>query len=303
MRTVYDCDDLMKCQPPPGCEGCEWRPLAEQVCRGVCISDQSVCPWLLSCRCLNPDASSRRGHQLERLTMQQPPSVQVASLPIPRDLIRLGEYEIRRKRSPEVIRQIASSIADNGLFSPPGGVAATDGYIDIIMGSNRTLAVTSLLDWAQVPVRVFHWWGNDVWERKVAAFQENTLRQQMTFEEEVALVYSFWQQTGETVREIAKRFRMSKSWVQERITWGKRVYKDGEVPHIGPAPLDLSKVRRKQPSRVTLPKADIRRWLVELSELGIVSNGHGDNGGCLGNDFRAAMETLIVSLRQEQPTG
>lgn len=298
MRSTYTHDDLMKCDPLPGCQGCEWRPIAESVCSGNCIGPHNICPWLLVCRCLNPDMSPSRGHQLERLVMQQPPPIQVASVSIPKRWIRLGEYEIRQKRDEETIRQIAASILDNGLFSPPGGVVTPSGHIDIIMGSNRTLAVTSLLNWDAVPVRIFHWWGNDVWERKIAAFQENMLRQQMSFDEEVALVYSYWRQTGLTVREIATHFRMSKSWVQERITWGKRLYKNGEVPHKDSIPLNLSKVRRRQVGRITLPKDEVSEWLVQLGELGVVpKNGNGHNNGSLREDLRQTMEALTHPSR------
>ena len=116
-------DDLMRCDPPAGCQGCGWRPVAEEVCRGVCIGEQSICPWLLVCRCANPEGSASRGRSLERLVLEQPASVQVASADIPKRWVRLGEYEIRQRRSEETVRQIASSIAGNGLFSPPGGVA------------------------------------------------------------------------------------------------------------------------------------------------------------------------------------
>jgi hypothetical protein len=230
--------------------------------------------------------------------MQQPPPIQVASVSIPKRWIRLGEYEIRQKRDEETIRQIAASILDNGLFAPPGGVVTPSGHIDIIMGSNRIIAVTSLLNWDAVPVRIFHWWGTDVWESKIVAFQENMLRQQMSFDEEVALVYSYWRQTGLTVRETATHFRMSKSWVQERITWGKRLYKNGEVPHKDAIPRNLSKVRRRQVGRITLPKDEVSEWLVQLGELGVVSkNGNGHGNGSLREDLRQTMEALTHPSR------
>jgi hypothetical protein len=244
---------------------------------------------------------------LERLAMRQPPAVQVASVPIPRQWIRLGAYEIRQKRDEETIRRIAASVVDNGLFAPPGGVATPSGHIEIMMGGNRTLAMTTLLEWEAVPVRVFHWWGDDVWGRKIAAFQENAFRQQMSFEEEVALVYSYWQQTGLPVRQIATHFRMSKSWVHERIVWGKRLYREGDVPHKGPLHLDLAKVRRKQPSRITLYKSEVEGWLSELSELGVApGNGHsheddpgnGNGDGNLQDNLRQTMAALIAQLQK-----
>jgi hypothetical protein len=39
----------------------------------------------------------------------------------------------------------------------------------------------------------------------------------MTLEEEVTLIHSCWRQTGMTVQEVATGFRMSKSWVRERM--------------------------------------------------------------------------------------
>jgi hypothetical protein len=293
MEIVHSSDDLMKCDPPPGCEGCDWRPVAERVCSGVCISDERICPWLLACRCLNSEMDAGRGQRLERLVMQQPPNVQVASAAIPQDLVRLGEYEIRRKRSEDTICQIAASIVDNGLFAPPGGVAMPSGHIDIMMGGNRVLAMTALLEWAKIPVRIFHWWGNNVWERKIAALQENTLRQQMTLEEEVALIYSYWRQTGMTVREMATRFRMSKSWIQERMAWGKRVYGEGKVPHPDAVTVELQKLKRKQPPRITLPKAEVKAWLDQLHELGVVPE---DGNGNVREGLRLTMQALIERL-------
>ena len=293
---THTSDDMMKCDPPAGCAGCDWSSIAERLCSGRCIDERNICPWLLACRCLNPEMGSNRGMQLERLVMRQPASVQVAAVAIPKDLIRLGEYEIRQNRDEGTIRQIAASILDNGLFSPPGGVATQIGHIDILMGSNRTLAVTSLLGWTEVPVRIFHWWGNNIWERKIAAFQENSIRQQMTLDEEVALIYAYWQQTGMTIRDIAKRFQKSKSWIQERIAWGKRIYGDNTVPSMPVVEVDLESMKRRQPPRITLPKSEVRTWLSQIHDLGIApGNGHGN----VRDDLRQTMQVLIATLREQ----
>jgi len=294
---MHEADDLMKCDPPAGCQGCSWRPVAEEVCRGVCIGEQDICPWLMACRCANPDQSTSRGRSLERLVLAQPASVQVASVDVPKRWVRLGQYEIRQRRSEETIRQLASSIATNGLFSPPGGVASPSGHIDILMGANRTLAMLSVLNWPKVPVRVFHWSGTDDWERKIAAFHENALRQQLSFDEEVALVYACWQQTGQTVRQLATRFRMSKSWVQERITWGKRVYGDRRASPPSAQGTDAVQLRRKASSRVTFPREEVREWVSELATLGIVADD--DDTGTLRDELRRAMQNVICLLRKE----
>ena len=122
---MYAVDDLMRCDPPAGCQGCGWQRVAEEVCRGVCSGEQSICPWLLVCRCANPERSDSRGRSLQRLVLEQPASVQVAPVDIPKRWVRLREYEIRQRRSEETIRQIAASIASNGLYSPLGGVGGS----------------------------------------------------------------------------------------------------------------------------------------------------------------------------------
>jgi len=223
---VYTSDDLMRCKPDSGCT-CAWYSTAEIVCRGECIGEHDICPWLMVCRCINPENTEKRGRQLERLVLDQPPDVQTSPVAVSRHRIRLGEYDIRQERDQEAIRRIADSIRERGLFAPPGGVAAKDGHIDLLMGHNRVLAVLSILEWSEIPIRVFHWWSagqaTDRWARKIAAFQENTIREQMTFDEEVRLVHAYWRETGQTVREIAVRFHMSRSWVQERINWGRSI--------------------------------------------------------------------------------
>jgi len=264
--AVYKADDLMQCNPPAGCAGCAWSPVAEEVCSGVCIGEHAICPWLMACRCVNPDRSARRGHYLERLAMQQPPAVQVAPVDVPRSRIRVGEYEVRMGRDEKLVQGIARSIVENGLFAPPGGVAAEDGYVDIIMGTTRVLAMVGVLNWSTVPVRVFHWWGDDTWARKAMAFQENALRKQLTFDEEVALVYGYWRATGKSLRAMAKFFGMSKSWVEERVRWGVRMFEDRALP----AGQSLAERRRaERVKRVSFTADEVRKFLGLLRAVGV----------------------------------
>ncbi len=173
---AYTADDLMKCDPQPGqCERCAWSPLAEELCTGTCIGD-SICPWLMVCQCLNPNLASGRGHQLERLVLQQPPVVQVTPVGILASRLRMDSYDIRLRRDAENVQAIAESIVVDGLFAPPGGVASADGHIDVIMGHTRVLAMRDVLSWTQIPMRIFHWWGDTDWDRRARAFKENGLR-------------------------------------------------------------------------------------------------------------------------------
>lgn len=323
----YTSDDLMRCEPQAGCKGCAWHDTAEIVCRGVCIGERDICPWLMVCRCVNPDMGQKRGKQLERLALEQPPDVHLAPVSITRHRIRLGEYDIRQGRDHEIIRQIAASIAEHGLFSAPGGVAAEDGYIDLLMGHNRVLAVLSLLEWQDIPIRIFHWWGNDQaagrWARKIAAFQENAVRQQMTFDEEVRLVYSYWLETGQTVREIADRFKMSRSWVQERISWGRSLSAPAkgeqnkvatadqaasiELPlahtytltfeeRAQPDPSESPESQVAAPKRITFPRSEVEDWLGALVSRGIIV----PDDQSLREQFRIAMNIYTSSYGGEK---
>jgi ParB-like chromosome segregation protein Spo0J len=250
--------------------------------------------------------AERRGTHLARLVAEQPPAARLAVVTVPSDLIRLGEYEIRHGRDEQAIKELAHSIHDNGLFAPPGGIAAPSGHIDILMGNSRVLAMTSLLNWREIPVRVFHWWGDSTWDRVIAAFQENTVRRQMTFEEEVAVVYTYRQQTGETVREMARRFRKSKSWIHERVSWGKRVYGDRPVPKAPALRDDARSLKREQAPRVTLRQSEVKAWLDQLQELGVVPGDDGQDTGthpCASSalrDLRRTMKAVICKLREDQ---
>ena len=84
----------------------------------MCIGEQRICPWLRVCRCAHLEGSASRGRSLQRQGLEPPTSVQVAPADTPKRWVRLGECEIRQRRSEETSSHIASSIAGNGLFSP-----------------------------------------------------------------------------------------------------------------------------------------------------------------------------------------
>jgi len=252
------------------------------------------------CRCLNPDQDAGRGQRLERLVLEQPAAIQVAPVSIHVSRLRTDNYDIRKRRAPERVRDIAESIVFDGLFAPPGGVASADGYIDILMGHTRILAMRDMLGWEEIPVRIFHWWGDSDWDRRARAFKENGLRQNMDFDEEVALVYGYWRESGQSVRQVARFFGMSPSWAHERIAWGKRGIGvgdrdngtgddgDGSSPHCR---------RRTYPPRITLPADEVKEWLNCLHRAGIpVPN---DCEKPSAETLRAAMLAILETFQKK----
>jgi len=308
--VAYTADDLMKCDPQPGqCERCVWGPLCEELCPGTCIGD-SICPWLMVCQCLNPDMDSGRGHQLERLVLQQPPVVQVTPVGILASRLRMDSYDIRLRRDAENVQAIAESIVMDGLFAPPGGVASADGHIDVIMGHTRVLAMRDVLSWTQIPMRIFHWWGDTDWDRRARAFKENGLRRNMDFDEEVALVYGYWRETRQSVRQVARFFGMGRTWAHERIAWGKKVIGEapagiGNIGAIGAVGVSddnnssgACQCKRTYPRRVTLPAAEVREWLDRIQRAGITipQNGPGEEPDA--EALRNAMQAVLDAVRR-----
>ncbi len=292
LRTCTD--DCLNCPYEAGEQ--RWAELAEEVCSGTCIGD-SICPWLMVCRCLNPDMSNRVGQRLERLVLSAPLEVQVKPVGMPVRFLRLdGRYDVRRQRSQEAIEELARSIVAEGLFAPPGGVAAPDGFLDVVMGITRTQALLALGE-RIVPVRVFHFWGDTPVDRLVRAFQENAIRQEMTWDEEVRLVYRVWVETGRpSVRKLAGRLGKGRTWVHERLQWGQKLWGGGPPSTPSPGPSRSSRrATRSRPRGVYLTIGEVRGW---LQALGISTDG--ESPAELREALRKALTDLIDRTEEKQ---
>ena len=91
---------------------------------------------------------------------------------------------------------------------------------------------------------------------------------------------------------------MSQSWVQERITWGKRVHREPRALPLAAGALDALPLRRKEASRGTLPREAVRGWVAALSTLGVVADEESGNGR-LRDGLRHAMQEPSGRLRKE----
>jgi len=289
-------DDLRTCSDD--CLNCpyRWAELAEEVCSETCIGD-SICPWLMVCRCLNPNMSDRVGHRLERLVLSAPLEVQVRPVGVSVRFLRLdGRYDVRRRRSQEAVEELAQSIVTEGLFAPPGGVAAPDGFLDVVMGITRTRALLALGE-RVIPIRVFHFWGDTPVDRLVKAFQENAIRQEMTWDEEVRLVYRVWVETGRpSVRKLAGRLGKGRTWVHGRLQWGQKLWGEGPPSTPSPGPSRPSRQpSRSRPRGVYLTIGEVRSW---LQTLGVPADG--ESPAELREALRKALADLVGRAEGER---
>lgn len=287
---MYTLDDLQLCSED--CTSCAWAGAIEDVCTGKCVGDDAVCPWLLVCRCINPKGLPSRAAYLERLVAELPPSVAAAPVEVPLAKVRLAACDVRLRRDPEAVKELARSIARDGLFSPPVCVAAEDGYLDVIMGRTRVMAVRQL-GWEKVPCRVLHRRVGDG-EMHLLALKENTLRREMDADEEAYWVYLMWKETGASVRALARRIGKSKSWVAERLKLGRMLY--GGEGRDDPESLPVE--RRTYPSRLTFYEDDVRQWLEALRSVGVEVSL---DGRSVREAWLEAMEKLrMMRMRNEE---
>lgn len=213
-RSLIICsNDCLSC-PYLSVDGRTWKSVAEEVCSSDCISDRAVCPWLMVCRCVNPLARDDVGRRLERLA--ESPAAAVATV-IAADRVVLPPNGVRQQRSEDAVTELQQSIGRHGLLSPPVGIARPDGTVEIISGVTRVMALLRL-GWSGIPVRILHLWNPDPTRILVIGFQENAVRTEMTWSDQVRAVERIWEDLGRpTVRRLAAVLGKSTYWVHQRL--------------------------------------------------------------------------------------
>ncbi len=128
------------------------------------------------------------------------------------DSIREPAHQLRERIAPEELGALADSIAAEGLHQPIG-VRGPDasGQYEIVFGHRRLLA-HRLLRRASIEARVFP----PDYDPLLAAVSENLNREQLNPVEEADAVRRFLDR-GSSRAEIARLFRRSLSWVEQRI--------------------------------------------------------------------------------------
>lgn len=212
LRTCRD--DCRRC-PFIDQEDTPWSEVLREVCSGECVSN-FVCPFLMTCRCLNPRQQDSIGNRLERIAT----AASVAGnlpVPVPANLVRLWEGNVRR-RSEEDVLEIREAISKRGLLSFPLGIASRRTWsIEVVAGVTRYLAIAGL-GWPQIPIRVIHVWDLNDLDLLLCAFQENIIRREMSWREQVEVVRTIWERTGHpSVRILAKMLGKSPTWTFRRL--------------------------------------------------------------------------------------
>lgn len=128
------------------------------------------------------------------------------------DLIEEPAHQLRERIDPERLGALADSIATEGLHQPIGVRGPLgNGRYEIVWGHRRYLAVRSL-GWRAVPARVFP----PDYDPLLAAVSENLNREALNPVEEALAVKQFVER-GTSRAEIARLFRRSLTWVDQRV--------------------------------------------------------------------------------------
>lgn len=127
-------------------------------------------------------------------------------------LIDEPEHQLREAIDPERLTELADSIAAEDLHQPIGVRGPTDaGRFEIVWGHRRLLAVR-LLQWVDIPARVF----DAGFDPLLAAVSENLQREDLTAVDEGHAVQKFLDR-GHSIASIARLFRRSQTWVHARL--------------------------------------------------------------------------------------
>jgi ParB/RepB/Spo0J family partition protein len=131
---------------------------------------------------------------------------------IPLERIREPAHQLRERINPDALGQLADSIAAEGLHQPIGvrGPDA-DGMWEIVWGHRRFLACR-LLARPTITARCFPL----AFDPLLAAVSENLNREDLNPIEEALAVRAFIER-GHSRADIARLFRRSYSWVEQRV--------------------------------------------------------------------------------------
>lgn len=132
---------------------------------------------------------------------------------VPLDLIDESPNQRRTHYDPQALGELADSIASEGLHQPIGVRGPlSGGRFQIVWGHRRARAAV-LLRWTEIEARVFPPSYNPL----LASVSENLQRADLTPLEEARAIQDFITM-GESTSGIARLFRRSLHWVEERLS-------------------------------------------------------------------------------------
>lgn len=130
---------------------------------------------------------------------------------VPLEQLRRNEGQPRRTFDPEAIAQLAADIEAHGLLNPITVVELEDGTYQIIAGERRYRALQHL-EAQEAPVRVVS--PDSV---RVVQLAENLQREDLPILEEAHALRELKDELGLSLRALAERLNLSKSYVDRRI--------------------------------------------------------------------------------------
>lgn len=121
-------------------------------------------------------------------------------------------YQPRKQFAPEALKELAGSIAANGLLQPVT-VRPVDGGYELIAGERRLMACR-MLQMERIPALVESY---DDQQSAIFALIENLQRQDLNYFEQAAGIQRLMKQCGMTQEQVAKRLGKSQPTIANKL--------------------------------------------------------------------------------------
>lgn len=121
----------------------------------------------------------------------------------------------RQKIGSAELNELAASIGEHGVLQPI--LVERDGRGYKIVAGHRRVAAAAIAGLTEIPAQIEENGQN----RRAAALTENIIRADLTPLEEALALAQLQQETGDGVRELARRIGKGKDWVSDRLRLAK----------------------------------------------------------------------------------
>lgn len=128
------------------------------------------------------------------------------------DAIAPNPYQPRKQFAPEALRELAESIAANGLLQPVTVRQVGEGY-ELVAGERRLMACR-MIHMERIPALVENY---DDQQSAVFALIENLQRQDLNYFEQASGVQRLMKQCGMTQEQVAKRLGKSQPTIANKL--------------------------------------------------------------------------------------
>jgi len=208
-------------------------------------------------------------------------------------LVDAPEDAHRKEIDPERIAALADDIAANGLLQPPGVRGPSDtGRYAVVWGHRRWLAI-GLLNWPELPCRVFPW----SYDPLVARTAENFMQEKLTPVEEAEVIRRYVER-GMPAAQIARHCRHSAAWVAARVRlleWPADVQQGVQDGHLSLGVAELLAQIDHEAYRVSLVE-ECHRVGASISTVGVWLAHYGAEKGRIIANHETVAE--IASRRE-----